>query len=84
MDGLQAFPRNGFCDWGRYLLQLSLTMLMFVTLRWPCSLASLSMSCSFISSLVFSLAPRKCVLLTDNRKDFPMPEVKLYPLAEGY
>jgi len=27
---------------------------------------------------------RKCVLLTDNRKDFPMPEVKLYPLPEGY
>lgn len=27
---------------------------------------------------------RNCVLLTDNRKDFPMPEVKLYPLPEGY
>jgi hypothetical protein len=27
---------------------------------------------------------RKCVLLTDNHKDFPMPEVKLYPLPEGY
>lgn len=23
---------------------------------------------------------RGCVLLTDNRKDFPMPEVQLYPL----
>jgi predicted nucleic acid-binding protein len=22
---------------------------------------------------------KKCTLLTDNRKDFPMPEVKLYP-----
>ena len=27
---------------------------------------------------------RKCVLLTDNRKDFPMPEVKLYRRPEGY
>jgi predicted nucleic acid-binding protein len=23
---------------------------------------------------------RRCALLTDNRKDFPMPEVQLYPL----
>jgi predicted nucleic acid-binding protein len=23
---------------------------------------------------------RGCALLTDNRKDFPMPEVRLYPL----
>lgn len=23
---------------------------------------------------------KKCVLITDNRKDFPMPEVQLYPL----
>jgi len=23
---------------------------------------------------------RKCVLVTDNRKDFPMPEVQFYPL----
>ncbi|PYU83387.1 MAG: VapC toxin family PIN domain ribonuclease [Acidobacteria bacterium] len=27
---------------------------------------------------------RKCLLFTDNRKDFPMPEVKLYPRPEGY
>jgi predicted nucleic acid-binding protein len=23
---------------------------------------------------------RECALLTDNRKDFPMPEVQIYPL----
>ena len=40
-------------DRRRYFLQLSLTMLMFVTLRWPCSVAPLSMS--FVSSLTFSL-----------------------------
>jgi hypothetical protein len=26
---------------------------------------------------------RGCALLTDNRKDFPMPEVQLYPLPLG-
>ena len=26
---------------------------------------------------------RGCALLTDNRKDFPMPEVQLYPLPRG-
>jgi hypothetical protein len=51
-----SFSRD-FCDWGRYFLQLSLTILTLVTLRWPCSVASLSMPCSFISSLTFSLAP---------------------------
>jgi predicted nucleic acid-binding protein len=24
---------------------------------------------------------RECSLMTDNRKDFPMPELKLYPLT---
>lgn len=24
-----------------------------------------------------------CTLLTDNRKDFPMPELRLYPLRDG-
>ena len=27
---------------------------------------------------------RGCVLMTDNRKDFPMPELDYYPLPEGY
>jgi predicted nucleic acid-binding protein len=26
---------------------------------------------------------RKCVLITDNRKDFPMQDVQLYPLREA-
>src|SRR6266404_4844104 len=53
---LQAFSLSGFRDCRRYFLQLSLTMLTLVTLRWPCSFASLSMPCSFISSLAFSFA----------------------------
>ena len=56
-NGRPAFSLSGFRDRGRYFLQLSLTMLTLVTLRWPCSVESLSTPCSFISSLTFSLAP---------------------------
>src|SRR5258706_10461962 len=37
-----------------YFWQLSLTMVNSVTVRWPCSFASLSMPCSFISDFVSS------------------------------
>jgi len=43
-----SFPSLG--EGCRYRLQLSLTILSFVTVRWPCSVASLSTPCSFISS----------------------------------
>jgi len=26
---------------------------------------------------------QECVMLTDNRKDFPMPELRPYPLSDG-
>src|SRR6266852_4266273 len=56
-NGPPVLSLSGFRDRGRYFLQLSLTILMLVTLRWPCSVESLSTPCSFISSLTFSLAP---------------------------
>src|SRR6267378_3935836 len=59
-----SFFLNGSRDRGRYFLQLSLTILMLVTLRWPCSVESLSMPCSFISSLTFSLAPCRSAVRT--------------------
>jgi len=54
---LHTWSKVRFYDGRRYFLQLSLTMLTLVTLRWPCSVASLSTPCSFISSLTSSLAP---------------------------
>jgi predicted nucleic acid-binding protein len=36
---------------------------------------------SLADAIVAAIAiERGCALLTDNRRDFPMPEVQLYPL----
>ena len=44
----------------RYFLQVSLTMVTSVAVRWPCSVESFFMPCSFASALASSFMP--CIL----------------------
>jgi predicted nucleic acid-binding protein len=44
---------------------------------WACKGHTLTLADTIVAAIAIE---HGCALLTDNRKDFPMPEVELYPL----
>lgn len=46
--------------------------------EWAAKGRTLSLSDTIIAAIAIE---KECSLMTDNRKDFPMPELNLYPLA---
>ena len=47
--------------------------------QWACKGRTLALADTIVAAAAIE---NHCVLMTDNRKDFPMPELDLYPLPE--